>query len=170
MILAALSKLPDDLLGIRHILPVWFSYVYLFLWALGGFLVLSLLINLAIKLLTHMKEVTAARQAIRKKVRNLTKKELKNALAELLKQTDRDKDYRLGLHQMSSLVKTYFEIRLKKEVEEMTALEIREQIREHDELGAYFTELSLSQYRRDKPRQSDFLGHYNKTVDLVKKA
>jgi hypothetical protein len=170
MILAALSKLPDDLLGIRHILPVWFSYVYLLLWALGGFLVLSLLINLAIKLLNHMKEVTAARQAIRKKVRNLSKNELKTALTKLLKQTDQDKNYRLGLHNMSSLIKMYFEIRLKKEIEEMTALEIREQIREHNELGAYFTELSHSQYRRDNPGQSDFLGHYNKAVDLVKKA
>lgn len=170
MILAALSKLPDDLLGVRHILPLWFNYVYLLLWTLGAFLVLSLIINLAVKLLGHMKEVAAARQAIQKKVKSLTKEELKSALAELLKQADRDKNYRLGLHQMSSLLKTYFEIRLKKEIEEMTAFEIREQIREHGELGAYFTDLSLGQYRREKPGQSDFLEHYNRTVDLVKKS
>lgn len=169
-LIATISKLPQDLIDVHHILPIWFKYLYMFMWGLGAFLVLSLLINFLVKLVRHLREIESARTNVQKKIQGMSEAELKIELAKLLQDVDTTKNFRSGLHRVSSLLKTYFEIRLKKEIEEMTASEILTQVKERKDLGTFFIELQVAQFKSQDPDMREFLEQYNRTVEIVKKA
>lgn len=168
MLPAAISKLPTDLLDVRHILPEWLAYLDVIAKGLAFLVVTSLSIHLLVKYFRHRRELDAARAQVRRKVRSMSPAELKAELTAVLKDAERDKDYRAGLHQMSALIRAYFEISLKKEIEEMTAQEILSEVRERQDLGAYFAELSMVQYKKETPNLGEFVEVYNKAIDLVK--
>lgn len=169
MLIAALSKLPSDLLDVRHILPGWLAYLDVI--ARGTiFLAAAILAShLVVKYLRHRRELEAARITLRRKIRSMSREQLKTALAVILKDADRDADFRTGLHRMSALIRAYFEISLKKEIEEMTAREILSEVSEREDLGVYFADLSVLQYKKESPDRREFVEIYNKAVDLVKR-
>lgn len=169
MLIAALSKLPADLLDVRHILPEWLVYLDVITKGIAYVVVGSLAAHLLVKYVRHRRELAAARIQLKRRIRSMSRDQLKAALTAVLKDTERDSDFRMGLHKMSALIRTYFEISLKKEIEEMTAQEILIEVREREDLGMYFKELSMVQYKKQTPNRGEFVEIYNKAVDLVKK-
>jgi hypothetical protein len=169
MLIATISKLPSDLMDVRHILPGWLVYLDVIARGLALLAAAALASHLVIKFLRHRRELDAARQKLRLKIRSMSREELRTALAAILKDAERDKDFRAGLHRMSALIRAYFEISLKKEIEEMTAREILAEVSERQDLGTYFAELSMIQYKEESPDRSEFVEIYNKAVDLMKR-
>lgn len=168
--LAAISKLPLDLLDVRHIFPPWFRYAHWLVWLVGVFLILSLVVNLIVKFLRYLAETRETGVGQVRRPRSMSLQQLKTALSIILTECDKTGDYRYGLHRISETLKAYFEIKLRKDIEEMTAEEIRVNITERNDLGNFFTELCLIQYREHTPSNAEFAALYNKTVDLVRQS
>ena len=166
--LASLSKLPSDLEEVKHILPLWFTYLYYFLWVVGAALVLCLIIYLISRLLLYLQTQQAGRFAQKTiSERTFSKQELKLKLRHILDESMQSKMFRLGLHRMSGLLKTYFEILLRLEIEEMTALEIKQNVRDKKDMGQFFTELTVAQYQVKEPDELQFSVLYKKALELV---
>lgn len=162
------TKLPQDFFPVQHIFPFWFKYLYFILWSFGIFSVLSLLLVILIKVRTHRKSLLETEFSPSKE-KALNKGDVLKELKRILKETNKTQNYRLALHQVSSLIRTFFELRFKVELEEMTSREIRENLKERMDIGNYFIKLTWTQYRKEAPTQKDFLEIYNLTVDLLKK-
>jgi hypothetical protein len=162
------SKLPQDLLDVMHILPFWFKYLYWFLWIAGIALIASLAIHLLMKLFRHLQEQKAVLEVKKSRERNFSRTELQHELKNIHRDITKSKEYRLGLHRISRIVKTYFEILLKKNIEEMTAKEITNSLHDKKELGIFFTELTVTQFSEDNPEKDDFVKHYEDTFKIVK--
>jgi len=170
VILAIISKLPIDLKDVMHILPFWFTYLYYFLWIAGIAVVVILIIFLSSKLIQYLqslkvKEDFASETA---RERSYTKIELSRDLKLILDKSIKNSEYRFGLHRMSAILKTYFEILLKKDIEEMTAKEIRTHVKEKKRIGVFFTEITVTQFRNLEPDKEEFVGYYKKAVDLIR--
>jgi len=170
MILAIISKLPTDLKDVQHILPFWFTFLYYFAWVIGTALVLSLIIYLCAKLFRYLQSIPAkdSFKSETAKERRYSKVELYRDLKIIMNNTINNDAYRFGLHRMSAVMKMYFEIALDKQIEEMTAKEIRTHVTERKELGKYFTELTVVQFRSYDPDKEEFMGYYRKALTLVR--
>lgn len=170
MLIAAISKLPRDLIDVRHILPEWMSYLALIFKWLALFLILSLAADLVVNYLRHRRELAAARVAVKKRVRAMSAAQLRAALADILKNAEESRDFRQGLNKMSVVMRTYFEIKLRKDIEEMTAAEIKAAVSDRADLGAYFAELAAVQYRREAPARGELAALHNKAVDAARRS
>lgn len=168
MLLALVSKLPRDLLDVMHILPVWFNLVYNLLWLTGLGLVFFLLGNLCLKFLRYLKNRPGAYVPKIELPRQFSRSELHRQLEIILHRTAKSKNFRVGLHELSAVLKTYFEVLLNKEIEEMTAAEIKTHVREKKDLGDFFIELVVIQYGKTEPEQTDFMTCYKKSVELIR--
>lgn len=168
MLLALVSKLPLDLLDVMHILPIWFNLVYNLLWLMGLGLIFFLLGNLFLKFLRYLKNRPGAYVPKTALPRQFSKSELHRQLEIILNRTTKNKNFRGGLHELSAVLKTYFEVLLNQEIEEMTAAEIKTHVREKKDLGDFFIELVVIQYGKMNPEQKDFMTCYNKSVDLIR--
>lgn len=168
MILALVSKLPFDLLDVMHILPVWFNLVYNLLWLMGLGLVFFLLGNLFLKFLRYLNNRPGAYVPKTTLPRQFSRSELHRQLEIILNRTTKSKNFRGGLHELSAVLKTYFEVLLNQEIEEMTATEIKAHVREKKDLGDFFIELVVIQYGKVDPEQKDFMTYYNKSVELIR--
>jgi len=168
-IIAIISKLPNDLKDVQHILPFWFTYLYYFAWTVGIALVAILLIYLFSKLYKYMQSLPAKKHvAAMVKERSYTRLQLNTDLKIIMDNAINNEEFRMGLHRMSGVMKSYFEIALKKEIEEMTAKEIRTHVKERKELGHFFTELTVVQYGISDPDKEEFLMYYKKAQKLVR--
>lgn len=169
-IIAIISKLPTDLEDVRHILPFWFNYLYWFIVIVGLAVVLSLIIYLGSKLIKYLQaqQLSEKFRAKEERERCYTKIELLRDLKIIMNNSLNNEDFRFGLHRMSAVLKMYYEIMLKKEIEEMTASEIKFHVHDRKELGNYFTELTVIQFRIHEPGREDFMGYYNRALKLVR--
>lgn len=168
MIIALVSKLPHDLLDVMHILPVWFNLVYNLLWLSGLGLVFFLLGILFLKLVRYLQNSPNAYVPKITSPRQFSRAELHRQLEIILNNTTKSKNFRRGLHDLSAILKTYFEVLLNKEIEEMTAAEIKTHVREKKDLGDFFIELVVIQYGKMDPEQKNFMEYYNKSVNLIR--
>lgn len=166
--IAIISKLPKDMLDVEHILPFWFSYLYWFLWALGIILVLALLIYLFVRFVNYFNSLPAGQVRRAMKAREFTREMLRRELNAILDRTLTAGSFRQGCHDLSAVLRMFFEIQLKKEIEEMTADEIRLEIQERTEIGEYFIALRGLQYRLSDPSKDDFVLQYERTATVVK--
>lgn len=166
---AIVSKLPNDLEDVRHILPFWFNYLYWFVVILGMAVVLSLGIYLTSRLIQYLQAQKAVENfaSVTAGKRRYSKGELIRDLKIIMTSTLNNKAYRLGLHRMAAVLRKYFEILLGKDIEEMTAHEILTQVQEQKELGKFFTELSLIQFAATAPNRKLFMQYYKKGLELV---
>jgi len=163
------SKLPEDLLDVQHILPFWTQYAYWFLWIAGSTLVLILTVQLIAKLLKYLQSLNAGKgYETEKPERQFSKGELKRRLKTIHDGTVESKDYRIGLHNISGELKSYFEVLLKRDIEEMTATEIKNALDRRKEVGDFFISMSVLQFRSKKPRKKDFTNTYEKALEIVK--
>lgn len=163
------SKLPQDFYDVMRILPFWYTYLYYFLWVGGIALVLILLIYLGSKLVSFIQSRPPKKfESQYSQDRRFSKVELRRDLRIIMENTKKNEEFRGGLHRMSSVLKTYFEILLKIDIEEMTAKEIKTHVKEKKDLGVFFTELTVSQYALEEPDQEKFISHYNKALKLIR--
>lgn len=162
-----LTKLPQNLLDPLRILPFWFAYLYWFLWIAGIALVSILFVHLTIKFIKYLQEQREEKEFKLKEERRFSKVQLQHALANIKDETLKNKNFRQGLHRISSVLKTYYEILLKKEIEEMTASEIKANIKEKKDLGDFFTELVVIQFASELPKEQDFISYYNQSVKIT---
>lgn len=164
------TKLPIDPFNVMHILPFWVKILYWAAWIVGAALVLSLLIYSITRLLLYLQSKSSMGYfAKQKKQKLMSREEVLRFLKQILDNSVNQSNYRLGLHRMSALLKSYFEILLKKEIEEMTAAEIRASVKERKDIGTYFTDLTVTQYRIDDPTKDDVVEFYNKALELINK-
>jgi hypothetical protein len=168
MLFALVSKLPRDLLDVMHILPIWFNLVYNLLWLMGLGLVFFLLGHLCLKFFRYLKNCPGAYAPKITLPRQFSRAELQRQLEMILSKTNKDKNFRSGLHDLSAVLKMYFEVLLNKEIEEMTAVEIKTHVREKNNLGDFFIELVVIQYGKTDPEQKDFMTCYNKSIQLIR--
>jgi len=167
--IAIISKLPKDLYDVQHILPFWFTYLYWFLWFAGITLVFILLIYLGAKFVHYLQGLPTDEDAKFKleQDRRFSKIELRRDLKVIFDNSIKNQAYRSGLHRMSAIIKTYFEILLKKDIEEMTAREIRINVEENKELGEFFTSLTVAQYKISEPEKEEFIQYYESALELI---
>lgn len=168
MILNLITKLPQDLLDVQHILPFWYTILYYFLWIAGFAAALCLAIYLLSKFAKYLRsrppkpyESRLARE------RRYSRNQILKDIDEIYKNYLQTQNYRKGLHTLSSTLRTYFEVQTKKNIEEMTAAEIREHVVERKDLGVYFTGLSVAQFQEREPNENEFVQHYEEGKKLV---
>lgn len=166
MILAAYSKLPIDLYGIDHILPQWLRYLYYTLWAIGIFVAFALFINLLFKYLEYRQEHKREKAIPKEK---FDRKKASTELKKLLDKMANSKDYRPGVHEISSILRSYLEFKLKIPVEEMTAHEMKKKLKRNTSLGEFFEDLGCSQFQENTPEEQEFLKLFNNAMDLIKR-
>lgn len=152
-----------------HILPFWYTLLYYMAWVFGTALAIIFVIYLLAKLLRYFnsrpKPAFASETA---KSRSFSSLELKRNLKIIYEESVSTSRFREGCHSMSAVLKTYFEILLSLDIEEMTAMEIKIHVKEKKELGDYFTELTVSQYQHVEPSKEDFDKHYNRALELIR--
>jgi hypothetical protein len=163
-----ITRLPLDLLEVQHILPFWFTYLYWFLWTLGIAVVAFLVIFLFTKLIGYLNSLPAARAKQRLLAREFPRERLKMAIAKIRDDTLHSGSFRQGCHQLSALLRTYYDIHLKKDVEEMTATEIQREIKERTDLGDYFVAMRGLQFQSLSPTEEEFRQQFDLTLKVVK--
>lgn len=152
-----------------HILPFWYAFIYWFLWIAGAALALIFMIYLLSRLVKHLNTRPAREFASdAAKHRQFTAIQLKRDLKIIHDDALTTKKFREGCHRMSAVLKTYFEILLKLDIEEMTADEIRVHVKEKEELGMFFTSLTVTQYQHAEPSEEQVTNHYSRALELVK--
>lgn len=169
ILFATLTKLPVDFDGVKHILPFWFTYLYWFLWLCGSALALCLIIFLISRLLLYLQ--SRPENNLNQQIasgRTFSQADLKRDLKAIFNETTKSGMYRMGLHRVSAVMKTYFEVLLKVEIEEMTAAEIKLNVKNREKLGHFFTGLTVFQYQAHEPGKTEFESEYEKALDLVK--
>lgn len=169
MILAAISKLPHDLFPVMPILPFWMTILYYSAWVIGSALVLSLILLALKKLFEFLRKTPEVKPVTHQpQKRRYSKEEVLNDIRLIFDNSLKKGEHREALHRMSACLKSYFEILIKKDIEEMTASEIRDQIKENQKLGRFFTELSVAQYSQTDPSAETLTQSYNQAITLVK--
>lgn len=163
------SKLPTDLQDVMHILPFWFNYLYRFFLVLAIALVAILLIFAVSRLINYLNVINEGKRlAHTKTARQMTRDEVGRKLLEIVAQASQTGNFRTGLHNMAALIKTYFEIALKQDIEEMTALEIKQHIVQRRELGDYFTDITVVQFSFSDPTAADLKIFLERAVKMIR--
>ncbi len=163
------SKLPTDLQDVMHILPFWFNYLYRFFLVLSIALVAILLIFAISRLINYLNIINEGKRLANTKLpRQMSREEVAKKLLEITALAAKTGNFRTGLHDMAALIKTYFEIALKQDIEEMTALEIKQHIVQRRELGDYFTEITVVQFGFGEPTAEHLKLFMERAVKMIR--
>lgn len=166
--MSAITRLPKDMLDVEHILPFWFTYLYWFLWVLGIALIAGLLIYLFVKTIGWLNSLNVDNKKKRELAREFSRERLKTIITKIKESTLKDAHYREGCHQLAATLRKFYDIHLKKDIEEMTATEIQREIRERTDLGEYFMAMRALQFETGEPSKEDFLEKLELTMKVVR--
>lgn len=165
--MAPISKLPQDLLTMQRILPLWASVLYEIFFFLGLVLVIFTVGFVLFRSIFYLWSLPAELHFKKKHFPFFDIQTLEKDISIVLKWAQKNKNYRKSLFYLSGFLKTFFEVLLKKNISNMTAKEIQPYLQGYPEMADFFLQIEKIQYQKSPPTEEDFVFYYNQARDFL---
>ncbi|MCB1157649.1 MAG: hypothetical protein H7A25_19325 [Leptospiraceae bacterium] len=161
-----LQSLPGEVIPPLDLIPPWFfnSLKY----ALISLLVSLVVSYIMYKLVKKSEEIPGYIPKPTKFPARSKSRSIYDEINILKQKYHKSKEYREGLHELSSALRSYLETKSGMQVEEMTSKEIEERLKSK-ELGSLFRGMGSVQFGIQQPDENEFNHQVQNSIDSLKK-